>query len=137
MSGSNDCKIKVWSASTGECVRTLVGHESLVRALSFEPKSGRLVSASYDRSIKIWDLKKGECVLPVDGNMSLKSSAAGYLLQARWSESSRTRIRATSSMSSSMLGGLLGALCPRLFALLAHPYLFAVIVHRMTRRWSC
>jgi WD40 repeat protein len=60
ISGSNDCKIKVWSASTGECIRTLVGHEMLVRALSFEPRSGRLVSASYDRCVKVWDLKSGE-----------------------------------------------------------------------------
>lgn len=59
MSGSNDCKIKLWSASTGECLRTLVGHEALVRALSFDPRSGRLVSASYDKTVKLWDLGSG------------------------------------------------------------------------------
>ena len=59
MSGSNDCKIKIWSAATGACIRTLVGHEALVRALSFDPRSGRLVSASYDKSVKVWDLVTG------------------------------------------------------------------------------
>lgn len=59
ISGSNDKKIKIWSASTGECVQTLTGHEQLVRALSFDPGTMRLVSASYDRSIKVWDLKGG------------------------------------------------------------------------------
>lgn len=59
VSGSNDCKIKVWSASTGTCIRTLVGHEALVRALSFDPRSGRLVSASYDKTVKVWDLGSG------------------------------------------------------------------------------
>jgi WD40 repeat protein len=59
VSGSNDCKIKVWSASTGDCLRTLVGHEALVRALSFDPRSGRLVSASYDKTVKLWDLGSG------------------------------------------------------------------------------
>ncbi|KDR77316.1 hypothetical protein GALMADRAFT_246672 [Galerina marginata CBS 339.88] len=62
VSGSNDCKIKVWSASTGDCLRTLVGHEALVRALSFDPRTGRLVSASYDKSVKLWDLGSGKLV---------------------------------------------------------------------------
>lgn len=56
MSGSNDARIKVWRASTGECLLTLAGHDLLVRALSFDPRTLRLVSASYDRSIKVWDL---------------------------------------------------------------------------------
>jgi F-box and WD-40 domain protein 1/11 len=60
VSGSNDCKIKVWNAATGDCIRTLMGHESLVRALSFDPRSGLLVSASYDKSVKLWDLATGE-----------------------------------------------------------------------------
>jgi len=62
VSGSNDCKIKVWSAATGECLRTLVGHDALVRALSFDPRSGRLVSASYDKNVKLWDLGSGKLV---------------------------------------------------------------------------
>lgn len=62
VSGSNDCKIKVWSVSTGECIRTLVGHDLLVRTLSFDPKSGRLVSGSYDKTVKVWDLKTGRMV---------------------------------------------------------------------------
>ncbi|PFH53447.1 hypothetical protein AMATHDRAFT_73284 [Amanita thiersii Skay4041] len=62
VSGSSDCKIKVWSASSGECLRTLVGHDALVRALSFDPRNGRLVSASYDKTVKLWDLKTGRMI---------------------------------------------------------------------------
>ncbi|KAI0943609.1 hypothetical protein AcW1_002733 [Taiwanofungus camphoratus] len=62
VSGSNDCKIKVWSASTGACLRTLVGHDLLVRALSFDPRSGRLVSGSYDKTVKVWDLRTGKMI---------------------------------------------------------------------------
>ncbi|KAJ3483492.1 hypothetical protein NLI96_g6274 [Meripilus lineatus] len=67
VSGSNDCKMKVWSASTGECLRTLVGHDMLVRALSFDSKSGRLVSGSYDRTVKVWDINTGKMVREFKG----------------------------------------------------------------------
>lgn len=60
ISGSNDCKIKVWSATTGECLTTLVGHDALVRALAFDPRSRRLVSASYDKSVRVWDVGTGK-----------------------------------------------------------------------------
>jgi hypothetical protein len=62
VSGSNDCKIKVWDAKTGVCLRTLVGHTALVRALAFDPERGRLVSAGYDRTVKVWDLNSGAMV---------------------------------------------------------------------------
>ncbi|CDO74829.1 hypothetical protein BN946_scf184353.g10 [Trametes cinnabarina] len=62
VTGSNDCKIKVWDANTGACLRTLVGHDYLVRALTFDPRSGRLVSASYDKTVKVWDLQSGKLV---------------------------------------------------------------------------
>ncbi|TFK31228.1 hypothetical protein BDQ12DRAFT_694405 [Crucibulum laeve] len=67
VSGSNDCMIKLWSATTGECLRTLVGHDALVRALSFDPRSGRLVSASYDKTVKVWDLGSGKMVREFKG----------------------------------------------------------------------
>lgn len=60
VSGSTDCKIKVWSTETGECVRTLLGHQALVRAVAFDPRCGRLVSASYDKTVKVWDFATGE-----------------------------------------------------------------------------
>ncbi|KAK0194373.1 WD40 repeat-like protein [Armillaria mellea] len=60
ISGSNDCRIKIWSATSGECLTTLVGHDALVRALAFDPRSGRLVSASYDKSVRVWDVATGK-----------------------------------------------------------------------------
>jgi F-box and WD-40 domain protein 1/11 len=62
VSGSNDAKIKIWSATTGECLRTLAGHTELVRALAFDPESGRLVTASYDMSVRVWDVRTGRLV---------------------------------------------------------------------------
>lgn len=57
ISGSSDWNIKIWSAFTGKCLKTLTGHENLVRALAFDAKRGVLVSASYDKSVRVWDLR--------------------------------------------------------------------------------
>lgn len=62
ISGSNDKKIKIWDPRTGECLNTLSGHDHLVRSLSFNPGTKRLVSTSYDRSIRIWDVVTGKCL---------------------------------------------------------------------------
>ena len=52
----------MWDANTGLCLRTLTGHDYLVRALSFDPRSGRLVSGSYDKTVKVWDMHAGRMV---------------------------------------------------------------------------
>ena len=70
MSGSNDCKIKVWRASTGACLQTLSGHASLVRALAYDARTGRLVSASYDKTVKVWDLRDPSGVPSGTGGVS-------------------------------------------------------------------
>ncbi|KAG8981618.1 hypothetical protein FRB94_006685 [Tulasnella sp. JGI-2019a] len=73
ISGSNDRKIKLWSAHTGECLITLSGHELLVRALSFDSASGKLLSASYDRTVKVWDVVDGSTV---GGNGTVAATCA-------------------------------------------------------------
>ena len=55
LSGSNDCTIKLWRASTGECLHTFAGHTLLVRALCFDPRTGYIVSTSYDKSVRVWE----------------------------------------------------------------------------------
>jgi len=61
-SGSTDWNIKVWSASTGQHLSTLSGHTALVRALSFNPRTGRLISGSYDKTVKMWDIRTGTMI---------------------------------------------------------------------------
>jgi len=41
---------------------TLTGHTALVRALSFNPRTGRLISGSYDKTVKMWDIRTGAMI---------------------------------------------------------------------------
>ncbi len=65
-SGSDDYMIKIWDLDTGECVRTLRGHEDSVTC--FEMHEEKLISGSWDGLIKVWDLKKNECVQNLEGH---------------------------------------------------------------------
>ncbi|KAH7650368.1 hypothetical protein FG379_003440 [Cryptosporidium bovis] len=61
--GGKDMTIKIWSIYNNECLSTLVGHTSMVTALSFQKKpfvSGNnsyfLFSASSDNTLKGWNI---------------------------------------------------------------------------------
>ena len=43
----------------GEEKRTLSGHSDYVRACSFSPDGGSVLSGSMDRTLKIWDAATG------------------------------------------------------------------------------
>lgn len=78
LSGSNDCTIKLWRASTGECLHTFAGHTSLVRALYFEPRTGYIVSTSYDRSVRVWEWREPE---PTDVKGRTRTKGVGRLVR--------------------------------------------------------
>lgn len=44
----------MWEIESGTCLRTLEGHDELVRCIRFDNK--RIVSGAYDGKIKVWDL---------------------------------------------------------------------------------
>lgn len=68
LSGSDDTTLKVWSAVTGKCLRTLVGHSGGVWSSQMV---GRLViSGSTDRTLRVWDAKTGECLKILAGHTS-------------------------------------------------------------------
>ncbi|GAA6027019.1 hypothetical protein JCM8097_006044 [Rhodosporidiobolus ruineniae] len=62
-SGSNDGTIRLWSLSSGECIKVLSGHDSFVYSLSAVPDAlgGGLVSGGEDRTVRIWRAADGEC----------------------------------------------------------------------------
>ena len=58
VSGSDDNTIRVWSMSSGACLRTLVGHKFWVNAIRID--GTRLVSGSNDKTIRMWHFDDAE-----------------------------------------------------------------------------
>ncbi|XP_043928861.1 F-box/WD repeat-containing protein 7-like isoform X1 [Protopterus annectens] len=68
VSGSDDNTLKVWSAVTGECVQTLVGHTGGV--WSSQMRDNIVISGSTDRTLKVWNADTGECIHTLYGHTS-------------------------------------------------------------------
>lgn len=68
VSGSDDNTLKVWSAVTGKCLRTLVGHTGGV--WSSQMSGNLIISGSTDRTLKVWDAESGMCKHTLYGHTS-------------------------------------------------------------------
>ncbi|WKT39349.1 G-protein beta WD-40 repeat [Fusarium oxysporum f. sp. vasinfectum] len=58
-SASADATIKIWDATTGEHMDTLVGHMAGVSCLAWTPDSNTIASGSDDKAIRLWDRVTG------------------------------------------------------------------------------
>ena len=58
--GSDDAKVRMWDAETGEIIYTLKGHQGAVFDVSFSPDGSILASGSNDETAIFWDVKTGE-----------------------------------------------------------------------------
>ena len=55
-SGSEDDTIRLWDATTGHPLLTLVGPRGGVDCVSFSPDGNALASSSKDRTVCLWDV---------------------------------------------------------------------------------
>ncbi|XP_075023336.1 WD repeat and SOCS box-containing protein 2 isoform X3 [Calonectris borealis] len=115
--GLNDGQIKVWEVQTGHLLFSLLGHQDVVRDLSFAPNgSPILVSASRDKTLRVWDLSRdGRQVQVLSGHVqwvyccsispdcSMLCSAAGEKSALLWSMRSYTLIRRLEGHQSSVV----------------------------------
>ncbi|GAA6047603.1 hypothetical protein JCM3770_001585 [Rhodotorula araucariae] len=74
--GSRDKTIKLWDAVSGQCLKTLVGHDNWVRALVFHPSGKFLLSASDDKTIRTWDLATGRCLKVLEAHAHFVTTMA-------------------------------------------------------------
>jgi WD40 repeat protein/TolB-like protein len=74
ISGSSDKTIRIWSADTGQEVRTLMGHTEGyggVLSVSYSPDGRQIVScSSYDKTIRFWNVSNGSLILTISANCS-------------------------------------------------------------------
>ncbi|HCS53081.1 protein kinase [Rubinisphaera sp.] len=82
------CVIRLYDATTGKVIRTLIGHESAVDTVAFSPDGRLLVSGSggqylndayyeknaMDNSVRIWDVTTGRELLRKDFDQAVKSA---------------------------------------------------------------
>ena len=68
-SGSDDKTVKLWDVTSGECLKTLIGHGKSVWTVSFSQDGKQLASGSDDKTVKLWD---------VEGNKEDFLTVSGY-----------------------------------------------------------
>ncbi|HEY9628209.1 MAG TPA: hypothetical protein V6C84_12990 [Coleofasciculaceae cyanobacterium] len=72
-SGSDDQTIRLWNASTGECLSILKGQRGWIQAIAFSPDGSLLASGSTDQTVKIWQVSTGDCLRTLEGHKEVRS----------------------------------------------------------------
>ena len=76
VTASDDKKVRIWDAQTGEHLRTLEGHSGTVWTVIFSPDGKRIVTASEDKTVRIWNPETGQRLRTLEGHGGPVNSAA-------------------------------------------------------------
>lgn len=60
--------LRLWELSSGNCVRTLEGHQYRVASVALTGDGRWALSASWDKTLRLWDLTSGECLRTFEGH---------------------------------------------------------------------
>jgi Tol biopolymer transport system component len=76
VTASWDATARVWDATTGAALTTLVGHKAWVHSAAFSPDGTRVVTASWDKTARIWDAATGAVLATLSGHTGPVNGAA-------------------------------------------------------------
>ena len=74
-SDTEDSRLSLWDAASGERLRVLSGHKKPVTAAAFSPDGRRIVTASDDQTARLWDTANGEQLHVLSGHTETLNSA--------------------------------------------------------------
>ncbi len=76
-------QIKVWDVATGQCLRTMDGHKSMIYAADLASDDSLIFSGCHGQ-LKVWDRASGQCLRTMETD-NISSIYATYLSQdKRW-----------------------------------------------------
>jgi WD40 repeat protein len=68
VTGGRDEAVRLWNATTGECLRTFTGHSDRVLAARIRADGQHVLSASADHTLRLWNAKSGESLQTLTGH---------------------------------------------------------------------
>jgi WD40 repeat protein len=75
-SGSYDDTLRIWDATSGECIWTLEEHDHDVTCVAWSPDGTRFVSGSSDETLRVWDTGRGDSLLTLEGHVGFVNAVA-------------------------------------------------------------
>jgi len=75
-SGSDDKTIRIWDATTRQCLQVLEDHQEWVLSVAFSGDGEVLASGSKDCTIKLWDIEAEKCLATFNGHKDAVWSVA-------------------------------------------------------------
>jgi WD40 repeat protein len=62
-SGESDNMVRLWNPATKEQTATLSGHTGTVSTMTYDSKTGKLITGGFDASLRFWQVNLSENVL--------------------------------------------------------------------------
>jgi WD40 repeat protein len=68
LSASADGTLKIWDLTTGQCLKTIEGHDSGINSVAYNHDGRTVLSGSWDNTLKLWDISTGQCLKTLLGH---------------------------------------------------------------------